>query len=597
MRILQVVHDFLPRHVAGVEVYTDHLCRGLARDHDVALLFSEAVPDAENYSLRRGRHGDVATYEIVNNHVFQSFEETYRNPAVDARVREVLDEFRPDVAHVQHLINLSLGVLDELRRRAIPTLMTLHEHWLACANGGQRFHRDAGRCDTLDAQRCGSCNAHLLGDVPRARGLLGRLLPVLAGAREGSDSLRLTRVEPLEVDTPDPRFVYRDSYALHGVAREAWVAHPPARLAFRVAAGEGAVFRAHVAMHPATFETCGGAVLFSVWVDGVRRAEVRLDPRRNPEDRYPRGLAIPLAPGAARIELRTASEPPGASEFSTAAWIDARVEGVLRPLRERVANTARRIVGGGGPVDPARRIERRWQSVREVASAVDLFLLPSRYLQGEMVRFGLPAERMVHCDYGFPSEAFPRREALPEVARHFAFLGSVMRHKGMHVLLEAFEGLPTDARLSVGGSLGYDPTYAAWLQQMARHPGVRFVGGVSPDCVPGFLGQVDALVVPSIWNENSPLTIHEAFLAGVPVVASRIGGSTELLEAGGGLLYEADDPQALRAQLRRLYDEPGLARQLAASAPRVKSMKEHVVELVELYDRARCGRRGTSDRA
>jgi hypothetical protein len=112
MRILQVVHDFLPRHVAGVEVYTDQLCRGLARDHDVALLFSEAVPEAENYSLRRGRHGDVATYEIVNNHVFQSFEESYRNPAVEARVREVLDEFRPDVVHVQHLINLSIGVLD-----------------------------------------------------------------------------------------------------------------------------------------------------------------------------------------------------------------------------------------------------------------------------------------------------------------------------------------------------------------------------------------------------------------------------------------------------------------------------------------------------
>jgi len=328
----------------------------------------------------------------------------------------------------------------------------------------------------------------------------------------------------------------------------------------------------------------------------VCRAEVRLDPRRDPGDRYPRGLAIALAPGVARIELRTASEPPDASEFSTAAWIDARVTRVLRPLRERVANTALRVVGGG-PAEPAQRIERRWQSVREAASAVDLFVLPSRYLLGEMARFGLPAERMIHCDYGFPSDAFPRREALPEVARHFAFIGSVMRHKGMHVLLEAFEGLPADAQLSVGGSLGYDPPYAAWLQQMARHPGVRFVGGVSPDRVPGFLGDVDALVVPSIWNENSPLTIHEAFLAGVPVVASRMGGSTELLEAGGGLLYDADDPQALRVQLRRLYDEPGLARRLAASAPRVKSMKEHVVELVELYDRTRGERRRARDPA
>jgi glycosyltransferase involved in cell wall biosynthesis len=185
-------------------------------------------------------------------------------------------------------------------------------------------------------------------------------------------------------------------------------------------------------------------------------------------------------------------------------------------------------------VAAGRRIRRRIVRWRRRGADGPRSSIAPRYLLDEMARFGLPAERMVHCDYGFPSEAFPRRETLPEVARHFAFVGSVMRHKGMHMLLEAFEGLPADARLSVGGSLGYDPNYAAWLQEMARHPGVRFVGGVSPDCVPGFLGEVDALVVPSIWNENSPLTIHEAFLAGVPVVASRMGGSTELLEAGGG---------------------------------------------------------------
>ena len=71
----------------------------------------------------------------------------------------------------------------------------------------------------------------------------------------------------------------------------------------------------------------------------------------------------------------------------------------------------------------------------------------------------------------------------------------------------------------------------------------------------------------------------------------------ELLEAGGGLLYDADDARALRAQLRRLYDEPGLARRLAASAPRVKSMKEHAAELIELYDRTRLGRRRAHGRS
>jgi glycosyltransferase involved in cell wall biosynthesis len=111
------------------------------------------------------------------------------------------------------------------------------------------------------------------------------------------------------------------------------------------------------------------------------------------------------------------------------------------------------------------------------------------------------------------------------------------------------------------------------------------VGELPPERVASFLQTVDCQVVPSIWNENSPLTIHEAFLSGVPVVAARMGGSTELLAEGGGLLYDADDPTDLQAQLRRLYEEPNLARRLAGSAPPVKTMDEQVAELVPIYER------------
>ena len=159
MRILQVVHDFLPNHLAGVEVYTDAVSRRMATDHQVAILYSEVVPEAPNYSLRRGRHGHVETFELVNNHLYQQFEETYSNREIDRRLTEVLDEFRPDVIHIQHLLNLSVNLVYAARRRAIPTVMTLHDHWLACANGGQRFHRELGRCDVLDAGRCGACTA------------------------------------------------------------------------------------------------------------------------------------------------------------------------------------------------------------------------------------------------------------------------------------------------------------------------------------------------------------------------------------------------------------------------------------------------------
>jgi glycosyltransferase involved in cell wall biosynthesis len=72
-------------------------------------------------------------------------------------------------------------------------------------------------------------------------------------------------------------------------------------------------------------------------------------------------------------------------------------------------------------------------------------------------------------------------------------------------------------------------------------------------------------------------------MTGVPVVASRMGGHEGLLGSGGGLLYHADDTDDLAAKLMRLYEEPGLARSLAVSAPPVKSMQDHAVELVDFY--------------
>jgi glycosyltransferase involved in cell wall biosynthesis len=253
-----------------------------------------------------------------------------------------------------------------------------------------------------------------------------------------------------------------------------------------------------------------------------------------------------------------------------------------------VGRVTRKMGGMGARIATAlqaRRVRKRWSTMRGLGSKIDCFLAPSRYLGDELVRFGIPRDRVHHSDYGFPTERFQRREDLPEVARRFAFIGSVMPHKGVHVLLEAFETLPDNAQLEICGFLDYAPDYTAAIRENLRHPGVRFVGGLAPDQVGEFLQGVDCLIVPSIWYENSPLTIHEAFMSGVPVVASRMGGQVELIEPGGGLLYEPDDPKELSEQLMRLYSEPGLVRRLGAGAPPVKSLREHIPELEDIYAR------------
>jgi len=436
MRILQVVHDFLPLHVAGVEVYTDLLSRHLARDHDVAILCSEVRPELPNFAIERREHEDLVVYEIVNNHLFQSFEDTYRHPKIDEQVRTVLDEFQPDVIHLQHLINLSFGLVDEGKRRGIPILMTLHDHWLECANGGQRYRSESGRCETLSALQCGACTVGMNRAGYLARGMLAR-------------------------------------------------------------------FEGDTSRSPATARA----------IELFRRGAARM--------------------GTARQSLR---------------------------------------------------IRTRWREVHELAQQIDLFVAPSRYLLDEYVQFGFPDGKVIYSDYGFDVHRFKANRDLPDLVRNFGFVGSPVPHKGVHILVQAFERMPRDATLDICGPLHYAPTYAEELRANAHHPGIRFRGGLAPAQVPGFLQEIDCLVVPSIWMENSPLTVHEAFMAGIPVVAARMGGMVELVRDGGGVLYDADDPDALCAALERLYTEPGLARRLAASAPSVKSIEKNAAELVQLYE-------------
>ena len=107
---------------------------------------------------------------------------------------------------------------------------------------------------------------------------------------------------------------------------------------------------------------------------------------------------------------------------------------------------------------------------------------------------------------------------------------------------------------------------------------------------PRIYSQIDVLVVPSLWPENSPLVIHEAFMAGVPVVGARMGGIVDLVtDQVNGLLYDASSPAALAAALRQLIDDPARVTALGSAAPPVKTVEQDAREWDGVYERLRRG--------
>ena len=111
------------------------------------------------------------------------------------------------------------------------------------------------------------------------------------------------------------------------------------------------------------------------------------------------------------------------------------------------------------------------------------------------------------------------------------------------------------------------------------------MGAFPRDQIANVYRQMDVLVVPSLWLENSPLVIHEAFMAGVPVVGARIGGIAGLGEDGrSGFLYEATSSSALARALLELIDAPRQLAELSQRLPAVKSIAVDAHEWDAVYE-------------
>lgn len=225
--------------------------------------------------------------------------------------------------------------------------------------------------------------------------------------------------------------------------------------------------------------------------------------------------------------------------------------------------------------------------LRRVLKNIQLFLAPSHFLMQRYLAWGLPVERLRYLENGIN---LTRIQSLPwqfspDGKVRFTYLGALAWQKGVHVLIEAFNALRKEvAELHIFGDPRVFPDYAARLKRLARHPGIRFRGPLEPHRVGEALAGSNVVVVPSLWFENSPLVIQEAFAAGAPVIASGQGALVEKVRDGvDGLLFRPGDAADLRAKIEQLMAEPSLLETLRRNILPVKTMKEHAQELEAIY--------------
>jgi Glycosyltransferase len=230
------------------------------------------------------------------------------------------------------------------------------------------------------------------------------------------------------------------------------------------------------------------------------------------------------------------------------------------------------------------RMKSRDSAMREMMNFVDAWISPSQFLLERMVEWGLPREKVMFLRYGFKGSVFNRYGARSERRGRlqFAYVGTLSRHKGVHLLLEAFRGIK-NADLHIYGD--FRNQFFADYESVVSQANVFVRGVLEDEEKGGAFEQMDALIVPSIWVENSPLTIQEAFLAGVPVICSGIGGMKELVREGrDGFHFVTNSAKDLRSLIQGLVEDPYRLRKLTPSTSDVVRIEDHVkAKIIPLY--------------
>lgn len=249
------------------------------------------------------------------------------------------------------------------------------------------------------------------------------------------------------------------------------------------------------------------------------------------------------------------------------------------------------------PETTPRDIFERELFLKDHLRLADAFVSPSQFLIDRYVKWGLPADKFTLLENGIDtSHVAPARPLAPNGRRaRFGFFGQVTEFKGLQILLEAIGRVPQsvwgeDAALCIfGGNLDNQPvafqkTFESLIKKAGRR--AKFYGSYRADEMADLMRQVDWVVVPSIWWENSPLVIQEAFLHGRPVIASDIGGMKEkVLDGINGLHMRVGSAEDLADKLAMVLTQPALWSQLRDCAPHPLGHHDAARQHFDFYSR------------
>lgn len=214
---------------------------------------------------------------------------------------------------------------------------------------------------------------------------------------------------------------------------------------------------------------------------------------------------------------------------------------------------------------------------------VDFFITPSAFLRRKLIDRGFPPEKVIHLPLFLTEDMF---HDVNKDEGYLLFFGKLDPIKGIYPLLQACRKAKK-IHLSLAGR-AEEPLTRRFVEILP--PNTKYVGMKYGDELRSLILKARAVILPSLWYENQPFSIIEAFAAGKPVIVSDLGGMTELVKnSKGGLLVQPGDVQALAEAMKWMVTHGQKVKEMGQAAReyamREHSSQNHYERLMQIYER------------
>ncbi len=234
-------------------------------------------------------------------------------------------------------------------------------------------------------------------------------------------------------------------------------------------------------------------------------------------------------------------------------------------------------------------ITQRLKILRRLYAHYHYLVAPTDFLYNAYRANDFHPEKIKKINFGIDQESvrgFQAPKKKTDAPVTFGYIGQIMPHKGVDLLVRAFTRIQGDNKsLLIYGAQDQDPSYMDTLSGLvAGEPRIAFRGTFPPEDLARRLSEIDILVIPSRWHENSPLVLLYALATKTPVLVSNARGMTEFVKDGvNGYIFRMDSLKELTRIMQSIVDNPTSISSLSENAAYDKDVSDHAADVFQLY--------------